>query len=440
MTPSPRANTSAKSYVLRGITGTLAVKVLGTGLGLLLSVLLARTMGPTQYGLYAFATETMFFLALPIGVGLPTLLTREVATYGAAGDYSSLAGILRWSVAVAAGIGLVVIAGSFAAVRIFFHGSAKTSAFLTALPLAFLYALSQLRSGALRGLKQPVRSRVPDAVIRPAVSVSVVLIANQWFDVAIDASFAIYALCGALATGLVVGALWLRSALPREALLSRDANYEFRRWITEGVPFLLLGGIGIINTRLGMTVSGIIMPAEDVASLKIAVTASTLMAFVLTSVTTTIGPLIAEYTSAGRRRELQSLLTKTARAAFAVSGLIGLVFVLFGRQLIQFVYGVDYVDAYVPLVILTVGQLSNAAAGAVGSLLNMTGHQRVAVKGQVLSAIVAVVLTATLTPFFGITGAATATSVSYVVWNTVLLYSAKQKTGLTTWAFRMKRE
>jgi len=69
---------------------------------------------------------------------------------------------------------------------------------------------------------------------------------------------------------------------------------------------------------------------------------------------------------------------------------------------------------------LSVGQLINAATGSVGLLLIMTGYERDAAICVGISAVLNVVLNATLIPKWGLTGAAIATTSSMMVWNILL--------------------
>ena len=100
--------------------------------------------------------------------------------------------------------------------------------------------------------------------------------------------------------------------------------------------------------------------------------------------------------------------------------------------MINLFYARGYLPAYLPLVILSFGQLINIGAGSVGNVLNMTGYQNDTVKGQVIAAIPSLVLNILLVPKYGLNGAAVATAGSFLIWNMVLLYFVKKRTKLKT--------
>ena len=93
-------------------------------------------------------------------------------------------------------------------------------------------------------------------------------------------------------------------------------------------------------------------------------------------------------------------------------------------------YGVAFETAYVPLLILCIGQLVNASMGSVASLLNMTGHERETTKSVLVGAVVNVVLNLSLVPVWGMTGAAIATASTLIVWNLIMWHKARVLIGI----------
>ena len=81
----------------------------------------------------------------------------------------------------------------------------------------------------------------------------------------------------------------------------------------------------------------------------------------------------------------------------------------------------------------------NAGAGSAGTVLNMTGHQRDVVKGQTIAAIINITLNIVLLPDFGIIGAATATTISMMVWNVILVKLLKNRVDLNSSVIMYKR-
>jgi O-antigen/teichoic acid export membrane protein len=227
------------------------------------------------------------------------------------------------------------------------------------------------------------------------------------------------------------GMYWLQIEKPRE-LKQIKPIYKTKEWFHEALPYFLLGGISIINSKLSMVLSGVFLPIEEVGFYKIAVVGSSLVSFLLISVNTSIGPLIGEMYYGNRKKELQKMLTKTVQIVSLIGFVISIIYVFLGKFFIDLVYGTEYAPAYTPLIILTIGHLINASAGSVQTILSMTGNQRNILRGQIIAALLNIVLNCFLLPFFGIVGGAIATSISLMVWNIILVREVKIKLGLNS--------
>ena len=142
----------------------------------------------------------------------------------------------------------------------------------------------------------------------------------------------------------------------------------------EAIPFSLNSGVSVIRSKLVTYVLAAFGSVTAVAIYDVALRGAALVAFTLDALNTAIAPYI---TAAFEKKDfnLQKIITKTSRVIFAFSVPIALTFILGGDQLIALLFGKEYKLAYVPLVILCVGQLINSLAGSVGLVLVMTGNQ-----------------------------------------------------------------
>ncbi len=80
-----------------------------TGLSFVTSLFLARLLTIESYGAYYFMMSALSLLAMPSGLGLPSIVTREVAASLGRGDWSGIKGILRYSYGLSAAASLLVV-------------------------------------------------------------------------------------------------------------------------------------------------------------------------------------------------------------------------------------------------------------------------------------------------------------------------------------------
>jgi O-antigen/teichoic acid export membrane protein len=120
--------------------------------------------------------------------------------------------------------------------------------------------------------------------------------------------------------------------------------------------------------------------------------------------------------------------------------LLTIFFVLSGRTFFNLIFGHEYAAAYVPLLILLVGQMVNSAAGLVGLLLNMTGHENETAIRMAVAAVISITLNLLLIPIWGIQGAATAEALSMIIWNILLWRVVRRRLGINSFAFPLGRK
>ena len=428
---------SIRQQLLRGGVGSIAVKVAGTGVSFVLAVVLARTLGPEGYGTYAFVMALLTLLAIPAQAGLPQLMVRETAKTEAREQWGLMRGLWRW------GNGFVVL---FSAVMIFIGGlflwfgeqwlsEVRWQTLAVGLLLVPLIALGNVRGAILRGLRRTVVGQLPEAVLRPALLLALVLLVPWlWADFALSAAN-VMALHAAAALGVfLIGSVLLLHVRPQPVASGPEPEYEVAYWRNAAFPLALLAGLQLINKQTDILLLGIIQTDGDVGVYRVVFQVATLVIFGLQALNQVLQPYYARMYAQGEMARLQRLVTYSARVILLIAIPPVIVMIAFGGTLLEWVFGAEYRAGATALAILAAGQLVNAGMGSVGMLLNMTGHERDTVKGIGIAALCNVVLNLVLIPPFGIEGAAAATALTLVIWNLILRAFVKRRLGIETMA------
>jgi O-antigen/teichoic acid export membrane protein len=163
-------------------------------------------------------------------------------------------------------------------------------------------------------------------------------------------------------------------------------------------------------------VVGIFLKPQDVAIYSAAAATSGLVTFPLYAVSALSAPKFAALHAQQRQFDLQALVADVVRWTFWPSLAIALILIAFGPIVLR-LFGPGFEQGYVALLILTLGQLVNAFAGPVASLLNMTGHQVVTARVLSASAIFCVAFGLAFTRIWGSVGTAIVFSGAMVLWN-----------------------
>lgn len=417
--PARPALRSAAETVL--ISGSLLVS------NTVIAVVLGRLLGPTGYGVFAVASAAALLLAVPAVLGLAPLLVRTVAAALASSDWPLLHGALRRArQAVLVSSGLLV--GVTAPVVLVVGDGTQATALLVALALIPLVAWATVQQAAMQGLGRVSRGRLPEALLRPAVFlslVSVLAVSDR-----LSGTSAVAALVAAAAASALLGALLLRAALPDQVRAAVPAFHD-AAWRRSLLPLLALNGIAVVNDRLDVLLLGALSGSEEAGVYSVAFRVAGLTSFFLLAAAYPASPLVARLWAERDVVELQRVVRATARAVTAGGLVVALVLVACAGPLLD-LFGPGFGSGRVPLLVLVVGQLVNAATGIAGLVLMMTGHERLVTRAVGSGAAVGVLVTAVLVPLYGATGAALGTATGVVLSNVWLTRALFRATGV--WA------
>jgi len=149
-----------------------------------------------------------------------------------------------------------------------------------------------------------------------------------------------------------------------------------------------------------------------------------------TFISHTIEPRLAEAYARNESEKMRDLIGKLTfwSASFAFAGLAMLWF--FGEFVLRIVFGLEFLAAFEPLMILATGSAISVAIGPMGIFLSMAGHERNTMIGSIFGVLLSFCLTLTLIPRLGINGAALATSISLILMKATYSWFAYKKLGI----------
>jgi O-antigen/teichoic acid export membrane protein len=415
--------------------GVGAMKLLSIPTGLATSIILARTLGPEDFGQYAFIMALVPLIALPVSGGLPQLLTREVATFAHSKNWSLYQGALKashaWVLLILAAllIGYWVLGVGLNLVPT----DGKWSLLPIALTMVPLSGLAAVRTGTIKGLGLPAYAEIPGQLIQPVTLLGLFTVL-AWYG-ALDTQTAIWSqVAGAILIFLI--ASWMFFRIQPNDAKGVAATYQLKRWNSALLPFTMIALVSTFNAQIGIVVLGLLSTDEQVAAMRVAERGGQFVVLSLTLVNMVIAPYIVGAHRDGDKALLQKLARKSARGSFFLALPIAGVLIAGGEPLIRLAFGEEYsAISYWPVVIIVVGQLINVFFGSVGHLLSMSGFERFTLMGQLIAVLSNIALCILLIPRFGAVGAAMAVAVSIGIWNVILAYFVFMKLHIRSSAF-----
>lgn len=417
----------AIAVLIRGASGALSVRLLGTLSAFLVQVYLARTLRVREYGFYVYVLAWVGVLVVFSLLGLDSATQRFLPAHRARQEWAYFRGYLRASHAwgliasTVVGVGMAVVV-SLLRPRL---GEGLWATFLVACLLLPVVVMVEVHGAGMRALKRVVLAALPGGVFRHVLIFLGIAGATLVWGGRLDSTGAMAVNLGGTLLVLLILGILLERSLP-EAGRVGVGRRDSRAWLTAALHMMVVSSCGLVINGTGVVMLGTFLDTTSAGVYAVAQRVATLVAFGLAAVETIAAPLMAELYSKGQMAELQKVTRVAAGATFVVA-LPAFVAFIFAGQLVLGIFGAEFKAGYSSLVVLSLGQLVNAVAGPAGLIMVMSGHHKQAGLIMGLAAVGSLLLNAVLIPLLGTVGVAVAVAVVMTGWNIVMVAYVKRR-------------
>lgn len=390
------------------------------------SIILARVLGPEEYGKYSLSITISGLLMLITDFGISAALAREMSKLSAKGDLSSASPLVGLTLRF-------VLSTSLCSMVLGFAFSERLSAVLLnrpelapvariALPLVVFNSLLNLSHSALLGLGD-----VKALGLLPIARDTFRSIASLTLSLYWGCSGAVLGFVTGQAFAAVVGLLLLR----RRIGTFKSAEWgKLRLFLEYGVP---LYGSTALGTALSVYQNSIIAwfaTDEEVGNLKVAANFLALLQLLSAPIASALFPAFSKLGEADAKKALR-YAAKYSALVLAPAG----AYVLIGsRDLVRLVYGDAYRLASIYLSLQAVSFLwAGLGTAALGSFFQGIGETHVNFKATVVYASIFLPSSVALAPFASINGVIAATLASSLVSTLYSLREAIKRDADVNW-------
>ncbi len=409
----------AEGYALIGLGAgiRLAGIAAGTLAGVITVALAVRLLGPASYGALAFGLSTAVLFAGVGRLGLDPSVARAVALVSREHGADERARIARGALTLVALTGALGAGATLLVVELGTGGLAQGTRLLLGLSLGLVLYSSNVAAvaGALaRGVGRAGLMELPNlAATLGRLGTVGVLAALGVAELAwVAAGFALAAVLG-----LVCSRQVMRGVLG--ATGSRVGRLRAARGVLpDALPFAVTGLATIVISRFDVLVLGLSRTNVEVGRyepvLRIVEQAMLLAPLLFTA---QYLPVASRALAAGDRAGFAELYTGISKLAVVVSLPAVVLLAAFPEALLHTLYGSSFPAGGLLVWVLLPGFAVNLALGLNSSALAAAGQRLPLARSGVVATVTMVVLALALIPPFGATGAAAATSATYVVFN-----------------------
>ena len=412
MSENDHLNESLRT-IAKGTGIGFAGAIFGTGVGYLSRMVIARFLGPEDYGLISLGFAVMMIGTTLSLMGLSSGVQRFVAYYQGKGDEERIKGTIISALKVAVPMSLffmvvVVLGADWISINIFHESDLIPVLMIFAIGIPFWTLTSIFNS-------------VPIAFQQIKYHIYTVYIFKDSFKLIAIVSFlaAGYGVIGA-AVGWVLAIVGMsilafyfleKRVFPILSSTVKSISMD-KKLFYFSYPLIF---VGILSMVIGWTdtfMLGYFCTSFEVGVYNAALPTSKLLSVVLSPIGQIFGPVIVGLYAKNRINELRRTYSSVTKWIFSLVFPGFLLMALFSEKVLIILFGDVYISGSNALGILAFGVLITAIVGPASLIITAYGRTKIIMWCSLLGASVNVFLNFFLIPKYGINGAAVATGFS----------------------------
>lgn len=406
------------------------VRVMSAGLAYLSQVLLARMLGTFDYGVYAYVWIWVIILGHISSMGFNQSLVRFLPVYLERDEKELARGIMRASRLISLSGSLFI--ASFGALGVWFFSEHIADYYIMPLYIAAiclpLFALQDIQEGTARAFGWINVALMPTYLARPTLLIIFLGIATL-MGAPVSASTAIWAAIAATLVSGIAQMLYINYRTKSIIGSGKPRNYRVGYWIAASLPLILVDIFYNVQMYADLTVLNFYVTPDKIAVYFAAAKTVGLVSFIHFAVGAAVGQKFSAYNAAGRKERLREFVQQTTQWTFWPALLACIGILMIGHPLL-WLFGPEFTSAYWMMYILAIGIMVHASAGQAEFFLSMLGYQYYVAAVYGFTLLANILINLLLIPYYGVAGAAMATSATLALQGIVLAYMVRRLTGI----------
>lgn len=408
-------------YILFGGAATFLARLIGTALITALTILVAGSLGASQYGHFVFFLSLAFVASMVGTLGLPAAANLFVVRYRDRAWEPYVRHYIGFGFTVSAVLTVAVGLAGITALRLY-----PPTADLLPLPVAamVLYAVAvawvRLGVDVARALGHPVAAAVAEQMYGRLAMLAVVA-AVVVAGAELSAAGALYIwILGAAVSGVVL--LWtIRKAADLGAAATIGRRWQrYRLWLSVSTTMLVTPVFFFIVSETDVLALGFFRDPAEVGIYNVARRLAEITQFAHAAVVALVLPRLAEAYGQRDFGRFQACVD-TMNLAALVPGCIAIVLLVTLRYPLLSLFGPEFAVGQGIVVIMCATRLVDMLLGPASEILMMSGRHVLASRINIVFSVFNIALNLLLVPRYGMVGAAVTTLTTITLWKLTLL-------------------
>jgi len=383
-------------------------------LKMVLFIYAARELGVLEWGVFAYITAIIGIVITFSDIGINAVLTREISKNPKnSHNYISTSFVLKLILST---LGVVAIL----TLQFFLPETNKINYLL---PLAAaMFFLDSMREFGF-ALNRAFQKMELEALVKIITNVALVVIGYFLITRSATANSLAWAYIIGGIIGIVIMFVSIRSHL--SVIFYRFRKYLLWPIFKEAWPIAVISVFGVLLASIDTLILGWFRTIEDVGLYAAAQKPIQLLSLIPVLFSTALLPIFSNL-SINNNEKMKSTLERTVLLVLLVSVPIALCSLFLGRDIIVLLFGTNYIGAVLIFKILVVTVIVSAPGVIISNALFANNKQKEVLYAITAGALSNILLSIGLIYFYGIIGAAIATTISQIVSNSMLVMYAKK--------------
>jgi O-antigen/teichoic acid export membrane protein len=420
-------STSIRRFILGGAFSSLVAILLVKSMGFAESVLVARIIGASGFGLLALVLSLTNIMIAVASMGIPSAVTKflsgEVSRSGE-GSRGTLYSAVRMTAFSSAAVSIAAGSIGFFLIAPYYANNTLRDMLLISVVLVGLTTPILSFASALQGMGK-------------VIHLNLVSIAAAGIGLLLAVTLAIaFAEKGALIAFLVGAAMpgllavrFVRAGLRDLPNTGQTSGVRRKDMLNYGLPTLLAGlsvlaALYVMNSWLAVE-SGF----TDLGNLAVAASLAAVIGLIPSAMGIPLVPALSSLHVSDPTRG-QSLVPRAMRITAFLSVPVVVIVITFSQEIIGLAYGPQFTGASQLLAILATSSLIASICGVIGSQISGAGKMWLGLETNLLWVAALISSSAVLIPKLGALGASLATLISYSVLGLALIVMGTWKLSL----------
>lgn len=402
-------NQLSLASITRGASLFFVGRLTSKGLKFVLNLLLARGLGASLYGIYAYSMTIISFIVIFSRLGSGKSLLKFIPSCENEPQrrdfFVGLAYSTGLTVSVIVGIALYSLAPTVSRITIdnpLFVDVLRILAIV--LPFNVLIGLT---SSVFQGTEQLEYKILTAEIGLPFMHVA-------FAGIALFLGYSLQGVVVGVSAGTVlisiaaITILYDRTTV-RPSVSSSQSRSNVARFYNFSIPLTMKEMGSILYNRIDILMVGFFLTESVVGIYQVSVLVATLLILPLTAFNQLFPPVASRLYSNDEINQLESIYETVTRWSLTVAIFPALIFAIFSSEVLS-IFGPEFSNGWLVLTLFTVAQLTSCAVGPSGYVLMMTDHQYLTLINQWMLGILNIGLNYLFIIEFGMVGAAMATA------------------------------